>query len=1791
MASRGNSVHGDDCSEAQASACRRDEMVRNSGLNSLAPPYIPTSVQSPRTAMSAATMNDYNASYLPQQAYESRPYPDVYAHDHNELSNSAGNGVYHPYLPMENAHLPVAYASSGQPVFYPGALMQNMYHIPQRPDMYGHIHHETEMRERERKRAEKGRVQCGRVWCGRVQQVWCVCAGGAREEGHPGSLNSTTPVCNNTTSTSSSSGTSHPPPPSWTSATSATAAAPPPPLLSTPPVSANSDNSSFSHMPHYFGHSMPKMPYSVQASGSRTPNKRPPDPFLYRASNPPPSNSMVTVQNCHVSVALFNNPGSYAGETQHHPANPGASLAQPPMNTSYASPYVPVCPGVPLPYGMYNHMDINYPSQGIQMRHQQPKPHRTPTDARISVPRGRGHLSHRGGSDRRPRHGEGDRSSIGGNRHSINEDGCDFADGVHNVPSNNAVDSHSSRGAILDSNSGISHHLQGPPLIINQPHRHPNLIPYSPMRVVAVTQSLSLGINAPQAEEPARDSGCSSPCEGSSVAVSTPISIPVSSPNLKNNSSTGPNGLAVDPSFNGPHAVQSNIAVSYTPDETYTNNSLPHANNTSYVPEAYVGPSRDDVFTSLPSNPHNGAPAYPATAIDSSGAVNITETTPIYNVAQSSRSEFDPSNQVSSENQVEPNMRVESSIIPLQETPEIPLQENPEIPLQETPEMPLQETPETPLQETPLQESPEIPLQKTPEIPLQETQTVYTATVTAHHQPNHSSLEVTQVLSNVDVNADKDASVIELEETSVSTDLNTRSVSPSRPEQSPESPGSELGDLKPIFETREEHKLSFTMTFGDLTLETIKQELEKNKTSLPITKPRVESDHMNVSLSITSSNPVFDTSICSPSSNTHSALDFGTMPENEYLQTSCSAIQSKETIVISEARENVDLDSKFPSSLVNDVPCSVATSSTRGSSTEKVATDFSSNTSVVSNTSVFNGGLTVTETEISATTGNTVLSNSVTAEKPPLPSTSKKQQPAMSNITARPTPAVAVAPVEPLAPSAPSAWGKNKNWKEEFKANSGDYRHKTTAIITPMIRNGVMEDDYITATNTGCALASAPEAAVTSPAAEAHTTTAMSSPVDGTALKMDKIKVGDFLREYKTNSNSVTMQPRGLTNKNYWCYANTVLQALTAVPQFVNLYSAMQQQVGSAVTPHTMPISHSIISYLKEFSIMNTSSINLSARARKKTGQNIVNLPEVQLGDPFEPSSIQNMLLEKPGGQFMEGCQQDAEEMLSFLLNASHDEFNECLKLSALQKEKLSGRKAPSVAVLPNGQTDESNDDWVTMGPKNKTCITRTTEFSHSPISEIFWGESRVIIKKGNSPVTNNLEPFITLPLDIQDENVKSVKEALHQFVSKADVAGYTCTDTQEELTVSSQRLLEQVPQVLILQLKRFVYLKDGGLQKVIKDISLSVDLEINKELISQQRRKKLSGEKVKYKLVSVIYHDGKDANKGHYVCNVYHPGYHCWLHYDDACVKPIVSTELQRCYAPRVPYLLFYRRADTFAEDTAPCAIQSLPNRRRHKDGRNSSADKISCERRADAETRPSNDGPSVRESHSRVSSIDRKPTSAERKIPEKSNSATLQKGNNKRQDKKQNKNKQELISQQRRKKLSGEKVKYKLVSVIYHDGKDANKGHYVCNVYHPGYHCWLHYDDACVKPIVSTELQRCYAPRVPYLLFYRRADTFAEDTAPCAIQSLPNRRRHKDGRNSSADKISCERRADAETRPSNDGLSVRESHSRVSSIDRKPTSAERKIPEKSNSATLQKGNNKRQDKKQNKNKQVAKN
>lgn len=72
--------------------------------------------------------------------------------------------------------------------------------------------------------------------------------------------------------------------------------------------------------------------------------------------------------------------------------------------------------------------------------------------------------------------------------------------------------------------------------------------------------------------------------------------------------------------------------------------------------------------------------------------------------------------------------------------------------------------------------------------------------------------------------------------------------------------------------------------------------------------------------------------------------------------------------------------------------------------------------------------------------------------------------------------------------------------------------------------------------------------------------------------------------------------------------------------------------------------------------------------------------------------------------------------------------------------------------------------------------------------------------------------------------------------MSKEVIDGYTCPQTKQETDAHRRLTFEQLPPILILHLKCFVYDKHGGSQKVLHNMDFSTTLEFEK---GRQDRKK----------------------------------------------------------------------------------------------------------------------------------------------------------------------------------------------------------------------------------------------------------------------------------------------------------------------------------------------------------------
>lgn len=400
-------------------------------------------------------------------------------------------------------------------------------------------------------------------------------------------------------------------------------------------------------------------------------------------------------------------------------------------------------------------------------------------------------------------------------------------------------------------------------------------------------------------------------------------------------------------------------------------------------------------------------------------------------------------------------------------------------------------------------------------------------------------------------------------------------------------------------------------------------------------------------------------------------------------------------------------------------------------------------------------------------------------------------------------------------------------------------------------------------------------------------------------------RMGEFLLNYQMDKQTVSLLPRGLTNRSNYCYINSILQALLACPPFYNLLMALPRSKNSSKTSST-PLIDNMIKFVNEFTPLSDGARLARKDRANKRGEDAV--VDIQSGVAFEPFYVYTMLKHtSAAGVFsVEGRQEDAEEFLSCLLNGINDEMLELIKL-------VNNDQKITTDIESNVNHNNGEEEWKVMGPKNKGSITRCTEFGRTPLSDIFRGQLRSRVSRAGEQPTDNVQPFFTLQLDI--EKAESVKGALEILVGKDQLEGMTCSKTKQQIEAWKQVTLEELPVILILHLKWFDYKLDGC-SKIVKSVEFPIDLKLDSKFLSPNAVKKLNPKQKHYKLFAVTYHDGKEATKGHYVTDAFHVGYGGWVRYDDSSLKGISESNVLKPTPPRVPYLLYYRRCDTIGNN-----------------------------------------------------------------------------------------------------------------------------------------------------------------------------------------------------------------------------------------------------------------------------------
>ena len=253
------------------------------------------------------------------------------------------------------------------------------------------------------------------------------------------------------------------------------------------------------------------------------------------------------------------------------------------------------------------------------------------------------------------------------------------------------------------------------------------------------------------------------------------------------------------------------------------------------------------------------------------------------------------------------------------------------------------------------------------------------------------------------------------------------------------------------------------------------------------------------------------------------------------------------------------------------------------------------------------------------------------------------------------------------------------------------------------------------------------------------------------------------------------------------------------------------------------------------------------------------------------------------------GHQQDAEEFLGFLLQSLDDECTQVMNQIATNGD-----------VTPEGPSNDSSadpsGDWLEVGRKQRAAVTRSSgSNSSTPITKLFGGFLRSEFRVPGLKDSITLEPYQPLQLDIGSPDVRNVVDALRGLTRPERLQGDFNSARGKDVMATKHVSIETLPPVLILHLKRFQFDAEGnGTVKIWKKVGYPLELEIPPEALSRQKRQTM-GERAmpKYKLISVIYHHGKNATAGHYTADVRRQEDNEWIRLDDTVIRRVRASDV----------------------------------------------------------------------------------------------------------------------------------------------------------------------------------------------------------------------------------------------------------------------------------------------------------
>ncbi|KAI1179138.1 cysteine proteinase [Nemania sp. FL0916] len=399
----------------------------------------------------------------------------------------------------------------------------------------------------------------------------------------------------------------------------------------------------------------------------------------------------------------------------------------------------------------------------------------------------------------------------------------------------------------------------------------------------------------------------------------------------------------------------------------------------------------------------------------------------------------------------------------------------------------------------------------------------------------------------------------------------------------------------------------------------------------------------------------------------------------------------------------------------------------------------------------------------------------------------------------------------------------------------------------------------------------------------------------GSFGKSNANTLAEALRDFKVSKGQTIafLEPRGLVNTGNMCYMNSVLQALVFCTPFYDFLDQVSKKVAHSFKSET-PLIDAMVMFLREYRVIDSADSADQLQRRLKSEQ------LEQYGDSFIPEFVYDAMKRLPRFATMErGHQQDAEEFLGFLLQALSDE---CAHVMRRLDDTSSTNDSPSTSVSASSPTSTTaKSEWLEVGRKQKAAVTRSSGHSTipSPINKIFSGQQRSVVRVQGQKDSVTCEPYQPLQLDIGDAHVTNIVDALKHY-TRSETLNEDFGSVRHDIKLpTKQVLIESVPPVLILHLKRFKFdPQANGTIKLWTKIDFPLELELPKEILSPLKRSALQAEGIdslKYRLTAAVYHHGKSASGGHYTVDIRRQDGREWIRVDDTVIRRIRSEDVAK--------------------------------------------------------------------------------------------------------------------------------------------------------------------------------------------------------------------------------------------------------------------------------------------------------